>query len=249
MRFVFLTTQDNYTTALHDAAAVIAHEYKVDVSVGVYMTADLSNLDIRQRLEDDLAQADFIFGAMIFGEAMVRPLEQYLTQVTCPVCMIISNPALIRHTRLGKFSLGKVLGEEKEGQKNILQVLRPKHGHGEVSRQMNLMQSLAKILRYLPGRFRDMHTYVAAHQFWVHNTPKNMQRMLCMLIERYMPGYKGRLPVEDPEIFPDVAIWHPDAPKPFTDMRSYQKWQKSRRLKLDRGIVGLISLRVIVLGG
>ncbi|NTW03977.1 MAG: magnesium chelatase subunit H, partial [Oscillochloris sp.] len=45
------------------------------------------------------------------------------------------------------------------------------------------------------------------------------------------------------------AIWHPDAPKPFTDMRSYQKWQKSRRLKLDRGIVGLISLRVIVLGG
>ncbi|NTW97845.1 MAG: DUF3479 domain-containing protein, partial [Oscillochloris sp.] len=249
MRFVFLTTQDNYTLGLRNAAAAISREYKIDLTVGVYMTADVNDPVMQKRLEEDLARADFIFGAMVFGEAIVRPIEENLAKATCPVCIIISNPTLIRHTRIGKFSLGKVSdGSNKEGHKGILQSLRPKHGHGEVSRQMNLVKGLTKILKFLPGRFRDLHTYVSAHQFWVHNTPKNMERMLCMLIERYVPGYKGKLPVEDPDIYPDVAIWHPDAPKPFTDLKSYQKWQKSRRLKLDKGVAGLLSLRVIVLG-
>ncbi|NNJ10741.1 magnesium chelatase subunit H [Chloroflexales bacterium ZM16-3] len=255
MRFVFLTTQDNYTLALRNAAAAISHEYGFDLTVGVYMTSELNDPSMRQRLEDDLARADFIFGGMIFGEAIVRPLVEQLARVSCPVCIIISNPALIRLTHLGKFNLGMVSDgkdkdkeKEKGGVSSILQSLKPKHGHGEVSRQMNLVKGLTKILKFLPGRFRDLHTYVSAHQFWVHNTPKNMERMLCMLIERYVPGYKGKLPVEDPELFPDVAIWHPDAPKPFTDMKSYQKWQKSRRIKLDKGVAGLLSLRVIVLG-
>ncbi|MBX0327455.1 magnesium chelatase subunit H [Oscillochloris sp. ZM17-4] len=259
MRFVFVTTQDNYTTALRDAAAAITREHGIDVSVGVYMTSELSDPAMRGRLEEDLARADFIFGGMIFGEAIVRPLVEQLAKVSCPVCIIISNPALIRLTHLGKFNLGMISDgkdkdkekekeKEKGGISSILQSLKPKHGHGEVSRQMNLVKGLTKILKFLPGRFRDLHTYVSAHQFWVHNTPKNMERMLCMLIERYVPGYKGKLPVEDPEIFPDVAIWHPDAPKPFTDMKSYQKWQKGRRLKLDKGVAGLLSLRVIVLG-
>ncbi|EFO81783.1 BchH [Oscillochloris trichoides DG-6] len=249
MRFVFLTTQDNYTLALRNAAAALSRQYKLDLTVGVYMTSELSDPALRQRLEEDLKRADFIIGGMIFGEAIVRPLEKMLAQVSCPVCIIISNPTLIRHTRLGKFSLGKISdGSDKEGHKGILQSLRPKHGHGEVSRQMNLIKGLTKILKYLPGRFRDLHTYVSMHQFWVHNTPKNMERMFCMLIERYIPGYKGKLPVEDPDIYPDLAIWHPDAPKPFTDLKSYQKWRKSRRVKLDKGVVGLISLRVIILG-
>lgn len=199
MRFVFLTTQDNYTTALRDATAAISREYGFDLTVGVYMTSELSDPDMRQRLADDLARADFIFGGMIFGEAIVRPLEAQLATLTCPICIIISNPALIRLTRLGKFNLGMISdGKDKEEKKSgLLQSLRPKHGHGEVSRQMNLIKGLSKILKYLPGHFRDLHTYVSAHQFWVHNTPKNMQRMLCMLIERYVPGYKGKLPVED----------------------------------------------------
>ncbi|NTV63909.1 MAG: DUF3479 domain-containing protein, partial [Oscillochloris sp.] len=249
MRFVFLTTQDNYTLGLRNAAATISREYKIDLTVGVYMTSEISDPAMRRRLEEDLARADFIFGSMVFGEAIVRPLEEHLSKATCPICIIISNPALLRQTRIGKFNLGKVGdGSEKEGHKGILQSLRPKHGHGEVSRQMNMVQGLTKILKFLPGRFRDLHTYVVAHQFWMHNTPKNIERMLCLLIERYVPGYKGKLPVEDMDIYPDVALWHPDAPKPFTDMKSYQKWQKSRKLKLDKGVAGLLSLRVIVLG-
>ncbi len=167
MRFVFLTTQDNYTTALRDAAAAISREYGFDLTVGVYMTSELSDPDMRQRLADDLARADFIFGGMIFGEAIVRPLEAQLATLTCPICIIISNPALIRLTRLGKFNLGMISdGKDKEEKKSgLLQSLRPKHGHGEVSRQMNLIKGLSKILKYLPGRFRDLHTYVSAHQF------------------------------------------------------------------------------------
>lgn len=248
MRFIVLTTQDNYTTGYRAAAAEIRRIHGIDLTVGVYMTSELSDPATFKKLEQDVAGADFIIGAMLFGEAIVRPLETLLASVKCPVIMIMSNPSLIRMTRIGKFSLGAVASGDEKQQGGFMQHLRPKHGHGEVSRQLGFVKSLTKLLKYLPGRFRDLHTYISAHQYWIHNTPDNLQRMLCMLIERYVPGYKGKLPVEDPEIFPDVAIWHPDAPHPFADMRSYQKWQKKRKLKLDRGVVGLLSLRVIVLG-
>ncbi|MFN8566690.1 MAG: hypothetical protein U0Z44_04035 [Kouleothrix sp.] len=32
----------------------------------------------------------------------------------------------------------------------------------------------------------------------MHCSPGNLRRMLCMLIERYVPGYHGRLPITDP---------------------------------------------------
>ena len=247
MRFVFLSTQDNYITGLRAAAAAIKREHGVELTVGVYLAADLADPVRRERIAAELAAADFVVGAMLFGEAYIRPLEVMLRRATCPVAILMSNPSLTKLTRIGKFNLGgKSDGDESQG--GIMQSLKPKHGHGEMSRQLALVKNLTKILKFLPGRFRDLHSFVVLHLFWVHNSPENLQRMLCMLAERYVPGMKGKLPVEDPLLYPDVAIWHPDAPAPFADVRSYEKWQKKRRLKLDQGVVGLLSLRVITLG-
>ncbi|NTU84778.1 MAG: magnesium chelatase subunit H, partial [Chloroflexales bacterium] len=246
MRFVFLSTQDNYITGLRSAAAAIKREHGVDLTVGVYLASDLGDPARRERIAADIAAADFVMGAMLFGEAYVRPLEQMLARATCPVAILMSNPTLAKLTHIGKFSLGGQGGDDSQG--GMMQSLKPKHGHGEMSRQLALVKSLTKILKFLPGRFRDLHSFIVLHQFWVHNSPENLQRMLCLIAERYVPGMKGKLPVEDPHLYPDVAIWHPDAPAPFSDMRSYEKWQKKRRLKLDKGVVGLLSLRVITLG-
>ncbi len=245
MRFVFLSTQDNYITGLRAAAAAITREHAVDLTVGVYLASDLADPVRRERIAADVAAADFVLGAMLFGEAYIRPLEAMLARATCPIAILMSNPSLAKFTRLGKFNLGGKDKDDSHG--GMMDSFKPKHGHSEMSRQLTLVKSLTKILKFLPGRFRDLHSFIVLHLFWVHNSPENLQRMLCTIAERYVPGMKGKLPVEDPFLYPDVALWHPDAPAPFPDLRSYEKWQKKRRLKLDKGVVGLLTLRVIAL--
>ncbi len=250
MRLVFLSTQDNYSVGLRTAATALNREYSLNLSVAVYLASDLGDPVKRATIAADLRQADFIMGAMLFGEAYVRPLETMLAEAPCPMAIIMSNPALAKYTRLGKFNLagkGESEGEQGHGHGGMMQALRPKHGHGEASRQLALVKSLTKILKFLPGRMRDLHSFIVLHQFWVHNSPENLKRMLCLIIDRYVPGMKGRLPVEDPHLYPDLALWHPDAPAPFADLKSYEKWRRQRRVKLDQGVVGLLTLRVIAL--
>jgi hypothetical protein len=68
---------------------------------------------------------------MLFGETYVRRLETLLKQAPCPVCIIMSNPALIHCTRIGKFVI-QSRGEEQEAGvlQRLMQSFRPRHGQG-----------------------------------------------------------------------------------------------------------------------
>ncbi len=257
MRFVFLTMDGTHSAALREAAATLSRDYGLDLQLHFYDAPSLRSSEHWQRLAQDAARADFIFGARLFGEEFVRPLGQVLAQTRCPICIITSNPALIQQTRLGKF----VLHPQDEGSKpGLLQQLarkfRPRGGSGEIQRQLALLRNVGKVLKHIPGKARDVYTYIAVHQYWLHSSPENLTRMLAMLIERYVPGYKGKLPVQDAIVYPDVALFHPDAPSPFTDLDSYEKWQASRRKsaprsapRLEQGCVSLLSLRTVALSG
>jgi magnesium chelatase subunit H len=205
-----------------------------------------------QRVAADAQRADFIFGSMLFGEEYVRPLQRMLAGVSAPVCVITSNPALIRMTRLGGLSLAK---REEEQAPSALQQwarkFRPRGGHGEGQRQLAMLRNLGKILKHIPGKARDLHTYIAVHQYWMHCSPENLRRMLCMLIERYVPGYQGKLPFSEPIAYPDTALLHPEAEAPFADTASFQRWRRARPggRQAPRGVVGLLSLRTVALSG
>ncbi len=185
--------------------------------------------------------------------------------------MITSNPALIRCTRLGKFALQQRAEESEPGLlMRWARKFRPKGGHGEGQRQMAMLRNLGKIMKHIPGKARDLHGYIAVHDYWMNGSPENLKRMLCLLIDRYAPGYGGRLPQQDAIHYPDAAIYHPDAPAPFPDLASYRKWRvearrqgdkETRRLanarplspslpvSLSGGVVGILSLRTVILSG
>jgi magnesium chelatase subunit H len=170
---------------------------------------------------------------------------------------------LIRMTRLGKFNLQK---KEEAGEPSGLaqwaRKFRPKSGHGEGQRQLAMLRNLGKVLQHIPGKARDLSTYITVHQYWMHSSPENLRRMLAMLVERYVPGYAGRLKTQPPIEYPDLALFHPDAPAPFADLAAYQRWRKSHGPRRkgqprgaalapvgDRGVVGLLSLRTVALSG
>ncbi|NJK78924.1 MAG: magnesium chelatase subunit H [Chloroflexaceae bacterium] len=250
MRLLFLTMDGTHGAALRQAAALLNQHYNLDLQLRLYNSTTLRTDDDWQRLAIDIAEADFVFGARLFSEDYVRPLLHALEQATCPVCIITSNPSLIRQTRIGKFVLQKSDEDKEPGFfKQVVSKLRPKGGASEIQRQMWLINNVGKLLKHLPGKARDIHSFISVHQYWLHCSSENLARMLCLLIDRYVPGYKGVLPVQDPILYPDVALLHPDAPTPFTNRTDYEKWQRARRQDASKGRVGLLSLRTIALSG
>lgn len=232
---------------------MLQRDHQIDVQFVLYNATNLRDDAAWQRLAEDVRHVDFVFGSMLFGEDLVRPLQRILGESRVPVCVITSNPALIRCTRLGKFVLKQQDKEEEPGLlKQWINKFRPQQGKGETKRQLALLRNLGKVMKYIPGKARDIHTYISVHDYWLHSSPENLQRMLCMLISRYVPGDHGQLPIEDPIHYPDTAIYHPDAANPFPDLESYQKWRQKTGLPLNghrQGSVGLLSMRTVILSG
>lgn len=250
MRFLFLTVDGTHGAALRVAADQLARQHNILLDIGLYNAASLRSAADWERLERDIARADFVFGARLFGEEYVRPLERLLLAAACPVCIITSNPALISCTRLGQFVLQKSQAQAQPGwMQQLLAKFRPKGGNGEAKRQLAVLRNLAKVLKYIPGKAHDLHSYIVAHQYWIDSSVENLQGLLSLLIDRYVPGYAGTLPQGDPISYPPMALVHPDAPAPFADLASYEHWQRSRGVALDRGCVGLLAMRASVLTG
>ncbi len=269
MRFIFLTMDGNHGAALRRAAELLRREHGVELGIGLYNATTLRGDDDWERLGEEVASADFVFGSMLFGEDYVRPLQRLLQQAACPVCVITSNPALIRCTHLGKFVLRARPDDEEPGLfTRWARKFRPKGGHGEGQRQLAMLRNLGKIIKHIPGKARDLHSYIAVHDYWLNGSPENLKRMLCLLIDRYVPGYAGKLPQQKPLHYPDAAIYHPDAPQPFATLEDYQTWLRRRTTDGGRrngqhpsanataqrpassvGQVGILSLRTVILSG
>ncbi|NTW97527.1 MAG: DUF3479 domain-containing protein, partial [Oscillochloris sp.] len=260
MRFVFLTLDGNHAAALRQAADRVRREHGVALTVAFHDASSLRDAAGWRRLEGDLAGAAFVFGARLFGEEYVRPLEKLLKAASCPVLIITSNPALIHCTRIGKFDMRERDEGEKPGLiQQWIKKLRPQGGAGEARRQLAVLRNLSKVLKIIPGKARDIYAFAAAHQYWLNPSPDNLYRMLCMLADMYVPGMHGKLPQADPLSYPETAIFHADAPEPFERLADYEKWLRTRKpapgarksapKAAPIGTVGVLALRGVVLSG
>ncbi|HWR01039.1 MAG TPA: magnesium chelatase subunit H [Chlorobaculum sp.] len=236
-------------SVLKSAAAELNSEFGLDLDVSMFNLGLNHGAQAWERLAKEIPGADFIFGSMLFSEEIVRPLERLLETASCPVCMITSNPALINQTRVGKFSLQKTDEEEKPQGifKQLAQKLRPVSSSGETQRQLSLVRNVGKLMKHIPGKARDIHTFISAHQFWLNGSKENMRRFLCVLVERYIPGYKGVLPQKDPIFYPDTALYHPDAGSPFSTTSELREWQENNRPGKGKGRVAILVMRASLL--
>lgn len=165
MHFVVLTIDGNHRPALLAAADRLRREHKVTLSLAVYDAATLRDAAGWAQLDRDLAIADFVFGARLFSEELVRPLAERLAHYEKPTLIITSNPALIRCTRIGGFSLRRESDTEPGPLRRWVQKLRPQGGAGEARRQLAILRNLSKVLKVIPGTSRDLYTYITSHQY------------------------------------------------------------------------------------
>jgi magnesium chelatase subunit H len=253
VRFVFVTMDGGHNAALREAARLLERDHGIHVHLSLHTAAALHDDLAWQRLEQDAQQADFFFGCMIFGEEYVRPMQQVLAKTDAPICFITSNPALIHCTRLGKFVLAPQDDDKEPGlMQRWMQKMRPKNnGRAEGHRQTAMLTNLMKLMKYVPGKMRDLHTFVAVHEFWLHSSVENLARMMGMFIDRYVPAFQGKIPFQEAIKYPNAAIYHPDAPAPFADGDSYRQWrqQNGRPVQSWQGAVGLLIHRAVILSG
>ena len=250
MRFLFITMEPTNNAALKSAAAELNREFPLGLEVSMFNLGLNHGVQAWERLAKEVPEADFIFGSMLFSEEIVRPLEELLETAECPVCMITSNPALISQTRVGRFSLQKPKEEEEKQQgifKQWAAKLRPTHSSGEGGRQLAMVRNVGKLMKHIPGKARDIHTFISAHQYWLNGSKENMRRFLCMLVERYVPGHKGLLPQQDPIFYPDTALFHPDAGAPFATTAQYREWHRANRPESGKGTVAILVMRATLL--
>ncbi|NTW56438.1 MAG: magnesium chelatase subunit H [Chlorobiaceae bacterium] len=250
MHFVFLTMEATNNSVLKTAAGELNSKFDTGLTVSVFSLGLNNSARLWETLAQTLPGADFVFGSMLFSEDVVRPLLKLLEPLTCPVCMITSNPALVNQTRLGKFSLHKPEKQETKASgifKQWTAKLKPKHSAQENTRQLALVRNVSKLMKHLPGRARDIYVFIAAHQFWLNGSQDNLERFLCLLVERYIPGWKGKLPQADPVFYPDTAICHPDAPEPFLTSARYLDWHRKNRPGIKGDPVAILAMRSTVL--
>ena len=91
---------------------------------------------------------------------------------------------------------------------------------------LKLVRTLPKVLKYLPSdKAQDARNFVQSLQYWLGGNSENLQNFLLTIAGAYVPALQGvTFEVADPELFPEVGIWHPMATTMYEDLKEYLNW-------------------------
>ena len=76
------------------------------------------------------------------------------------------------------------------------------------------VRTLPAVLKFLPSeKAQDARNFVQSLQYWLGGNAENLENLLLNTAVSYVPALKGvDIDVLEPQLFPDVGIWHPTAP-------------------------------------
>jgi magnesium chelatase subunit H len=167
-------------------------------------------------------------------------------------------PEVMRLNKLGSFSMAQ-LGQSKSAIAGFMKKRKESGGAGFQDAMLKLLNTLPTVLKYLPvEKAQDARSFMLSFQYWLGGTPDNLRNFLLMLADKYVfPPATGEqrpeLEVADPEVFPDLGIWHPLAPSMFEDLKEYLNWNSSRSDLSDAArqgpVIGLVLQRSHIVTG
>ncbi len=75
------------------------------------------------------------------------------------------------------------------------------------------MFSVVRLLFELRVFLQDARVFVQSLQYWLGGNAENLENMILNIASAYTPSLKGiDFAISDPQLFPEVGIWHPLAP-------------------------------------
>ena len=235
MKVVYVVLESQYQSSMTGAVKrVNAGSENMAVECVGYLLEELRNDETFEQFKKDVADADVFVGSLIFVQELaekvvevVKPLRDNLDAVL----IFPSMPEVMRLNKVGQFTM-KNLGQSKSVVADFMKKKKQEDGSSFEEGMLKLLRTLPKVLKFLPSdKAADARTFMMSFQYWLGGSPENLESMLVMLGQDYVPqvkdNMKGKEKVQavDPVLLPDKAIWHPVAPSiVFENNSDYFNW-------------------------
>jgi len=263
MKVTVLYVGSSLLGPLKQAEREINRQYELELKIAAYnFGAPLTN-DEWSEIEHDLRASDVVFAIHVMdGEnaaRLIEALDRY-EQQHAAVIVINCMPDLMRHMRMGRLDVSRLIGgrngENGNGERETRarqgiaafssaaswvgrQVRGGKKTNGHKNRHgqyLKFIDRLPSVLKFVPtaGGLRDVKNYLNIFCYFLQPTPANIRAMILCALKEYLPDErlkKAQIKLAPPEHLPSVAIYHPDATKLFETFADYQKWYKTKSLK------------------
>lgn len=235
LKVVYVVLEPQYQSALSAAVRSInANHPKVAVEISGYLIEELRNPENYEAFQRDVSEANIFIASLIFledlAEKVVAAVEPHRDRLDAAV-VFPSMPQVMRLNKLGSFSMAQ-LGQSKSAIANFMKKRKENSGAGFQDAMLKLLNTLPKVLKYLPmDKAQDARNFMLSFQYWLGGNSDNLENFLLMLADKYV--FKGEIghnvEYQDPQVYPDLGIWHPMAPHMFEDLKEYLNWFSSRK--------------------
>ncbi len=262
MKAVYVVLEPQYQNALTQAAnSLNKQDGELGIELSGYLIEELRDPQNFNDFQKDISSADVFIASLIFIEDLAQKVVDAVTphrERLKAAVVFPSMPEVMRLNKLGTFSMSQ-LGQGNSVIANLMKKRKESGGAGFQDSMLKLLNTLPTILKYLPvDKAQDARSFMLSFQYWLGGTPDNLRNFLLMLADKYVfPVADGEerpeLRVADPEVFPDLGIWHPIAPNMFEDIKEYLNWTKSRSDLSDAArngpLIGLVLQRSHIVTG
>ncbi len=166
-------------------------------------------------------------------------------------------PAVLKLNKLGSFDFMKLMGGAKAGAKKDSPIKKffgalKKNNDNFEEQLLKLIRTLPAVLKFLPSQqARDGGNYIQSLQYWLGGNAENLENLVLSTSQSYVPALKGvDFGCEDPQLFPEVGIWHPMAPgkqtHAFTTSVSFEQTEGRTQVPLHMLLLshGMTTLQI-----
>jgi magnesium chelatase subunit H len=252
LRFVIVTLDAHLAGAFETAKRNLVRQMPA-LHLEMHVAADWdTDPAAAARARESIAKAHCLAITQMFTEEGTREILEAVQQrrdKADAILVALSTSELMQNTKLGRFSMAaKDNGPFSLGA--LMRKLRGKREEGRSSgeRQMNVLRTLPKILKFIPGTAQDVRAYFLLLQYWLAGSDSNIENMIRYYIDRFADGerkvYRGKLKPSEPEEYPEVGVWHPDLPK-----RGIASERSALPAKGNKGSVAVMVGRSYLLAG
>eukprot|EP00204_Picochlorum_oklahomense_P000044 CAMPEP_0118801986 /NCGR_PEP_ID=MMETSP1161-20130426/3453_1 /TAXON_ID=249345 /ORGANISM="Picochlorum oklahomensis, Strain CCMP2329" /LENGTH=1410 /DNA_ID=CAMNT_0006729979 /DNA_START=72 /DNA_END=4304 /DNA_ORIENTATION=+ len=250
IKIVYVVLESQYQSSLSAAVNRINDQRgNICIEIVGYLLEELRDAENFENFKEDVASANIFIGSLIFIEELADKIVEAVgpARETLDACLVFpSMPAVMKLNKLGTFSMSQ-LGQSKSVIGDFIKSARQNNDNFEEG-LLKLVRTLPKVLKYLPSdKAQDARNFVNALQYWVGGNADNLENLILSTVQSYVPEFKDTdFSTSDPELFPDIGIWHPTAPTFYEDLKEYLNWYDTRTdldLPKDAPVIGLVLQR------
>ncbi|MFB2878560.1 magnesium chelatase subunit H [Floridanema aerugineum] len=233
LKVVYVVLEPQYQSTLSAAVnSINKNNPDLAIEISGYLIEELRDRENYEDFKRDIADANVFIASLIFiedlAEKVVAAVEPHRDNLDVAV-VFPSMPQVMRLNKMGSFSMAQ-LGQSKSAIAQFMRKRKEKSGSGFQEGMLKLLQTLPKVLKYLPmDKAQDARNFMLSFQYWLGGSSENLENFLLMLADKYVFKGNQKLKFQDPVTYPDMGIWHPMAPTMFEDVKEYLNWYNTRK--------------------